>query len=196
LRGWRISFIYSHDLGINRWEWGQKVRNQVVSCLVWLWWVIDLARFEFESGIVLFCFSFTRSENRVWSPNLDTKQRQGEVKPWANRLDRKRSRAGVHRWINDIGGCSILGSGGGERGRREPAHSDEKRAFIVVRPWWGRLGATRPTLTGEMTPPCVDAVVSLSGGPGHAERERAWHRQVGLTQLDLKFWILLPGWNL
>jgi hypothetical protein len=35
------------------------MRNQVVSSLVWLWWVIDLARFEFEFGIVLFCFSFT-----------------------------------------------------------------------------------------------------------------------------------------
>jgi hypothetical protein len=31
----------------------------VVSSLVWLWWVIELARFEFESAIVLFCFSFT-----------------------------------------------------------------------------------------------------------------------------------------
>jgi hypothetical protein len=37
----------------------KNVRNQVVSSLVWLWWVIDLARFEFESGIVSFCFSFT-----------------------------------------------------------------------------------------------------------------------------------------
>jgi hypothetical protein len=36
-----------------------SVRNQVVSSLVWLWWVIDLARFEFEFGTVLFCFSFT-----------------------------------------------------------------------------------------------------------------------------------------
>jgi hypothetical protein len=35
-----------------------EMRNQVVSSLVWLWWVIDLARFEFESGLVLFCFSF------------------------------------------------------------------------------------------------------------------------------------------
>jgi hypothetical protein len=34
------------------------MRNQKVSSLVWLWWVIDLARFEFESGKVLFCFSF------------------------------------------------------------------------------------------------------------------------------------------
>jgi hypothetical protein len=33
--------------------------NQVVSSLVWLWWVIDLASFEFESGIVSLCFSFT-----------------------------------------------------------------------------------------------------------------------------------------
>jgi hypothetical protein len=35
-----------------------RLRNQVVSFLVWLWWVIDLTRFEFESGIVLFYFSF------------------------------------------------------------------------------------------------------------------------------------------
>jgi hypothetical protein len=28
------------------------LRNQVVSSLVWLWWVIDLVRFEFESGTV------------------------------------------------------------------------------------------------------------------------------------------------
>jgi hypothetical protein len=33
-----------------------RLRNQVVSSLVWLWWVIDMARFEFESGTVqLFC---------------------------------------------------------------------------------------------------------------------------------------------
>jgi hypothetical protein len=36
-----------------------SLRNQVVSSLVWLWWVIDLVRFEFESGTVLFYFSFT-----------------------------------------------------------------------------------------------------------------------------------------
>jgi hypothetical protein len=35
------------------------LRNQVISSLVWLWWVIHLARFEFKSGIVLFYFSFT-----------------------------------------------------------------------------------------------------------------------------------------
>jgi hypothetical protein len=35
-----------------------RLRNQVDRYLIWLWWVIDLARFEFESGIVLFCFSF------------------------------------------------------------------------------------------------------------------------------------------
>jgi hypothetical protein len=34
------------------------MRNQVVTFLVWLWWIIDLAIFEFESGIVSFCFSF------------------------------------------------------------------------------------------------------------------------------------------
>jgi hypothetical protein len=27
----------------------KKLRNQVVSTLIWLWWVIDLPRFEFES---------------------------------------------------------------------------------------------------------------------------------------------------
>jgi hypothetical protein len=46
-----------------------RLRNQVVSSLVWLWRVINLARFEFESGIVLFCFVFLlslfHSENRV-----------------------------------------------------------------------------------------------------------------------------------
>jgi hypothetical protein len=34
------------------------VRNLVVCSLVWLWWVIDLVRFEFESGIVSFYFYF------------------------------------------------------------------------------------------------------------------------------------------
>jgi hypothetical protein len=34
------------------------LRNQVISSLVWLWWVIDLVRFEFESGTVSFWFSF------------------------------------------------------------------------------------------------------------------------------------------
>jgi hypothetical protein len=34
------------------------LRNQMASSLIWLWWVIDLARFKFESGIVLFCFCF------------------------------------------------------------------------------------------------------------------------------------------
>jgi hypothetical protein len=27
----------------------ERLRNQVVSTLIWLWWVIDLPRFEFES---------------------------------------------------------------------------------------------------------------------------------------------------
>jgi hypothetical protein len=36
----------------------KNLRNQVVSFLIWLWWVIDLAMFEFEFRIVLFCFSF------------------------------------------------------------------------------------------------------------------------------------------
>jgi hypothetical protein len=35
------------------------LKNQVVSSLIWLWWVINLARFEFEFRIVLFYFSFT-----------------------------------------------------------------------------------------------------------------------------------------
>jgi hypothetical protein len=35
-----------------------RLRNQVVSSLVWLWWVIDLVRFEFESGIVFILFFF------------------------------------------------------------------------------------------------------------------------------------------
>jgi hypothetical protein len=35
---------------------GKWLRNQVVGSLVWLWWVIDLVMFEFESGIILFCF--------------------------------------------------------------------------------------------------------------------------------------------
>jgi hypothetical protein len=44
-------------------QWGDEViedglRNKVVSSLVWLWWVIDLVRFEFEFGTILFCFSF------------------------------------------------------------------------------------------------------------------------------------------
>jgi hypothetical protein len=30
----------------------RPMRNQVVSSLVWLWWVIDLTRFQFESGTV------------------------------------------------------------------------------------------------------------------------------------------------
>jgi hypothetical protein len=44
-----------------------KIRNQVVSSLVWLWWVIDLARFEFKSGIVLFYFfiSVSFGESRL-----------------------------------------------------------------------------------------------------------------------------------
>jgi hypothetical protein len=37
---------------------GSNLRNQVVSSLVWLWWVTDLVRFEFESGIVSFYLSF------------------------------------------------------------------------------------------------------------------------------------------
>jgi hypothetical protein len=36
-----------------------RLRNQVICFLVWLWWVIDLTRFEFETGIFVFCFSFT-----------------------------------------------------------------------------------------------------------------------------------------
>jgi hypothetical protein len=36
----------------------ERLRNHMVSSLVWLWWVVDLVRFEFESGIVSFYFSF------------------------------------------------------------------------------------------------------------------------------------------
>jgi hypothetical protein len=35
-----------------------SVRNQVSSYLVWLWWVIDLVRFEFESRTISFCYTF------------------------------------------------------------------------------------------------------------------------------------------
>jgi hypothetical protein len=45
------------------------MRNQVVNSLVWLWWVINLERLEFKSGIVLFCFVFLlplfHLENRI-----------------------------------------------------------------------------------------------------------------------------------
>jgi hypothetical protein len=34
------------------------MRKQVISSLVWLWGVIDLSRFKFESGTVSFYFSF------------------------------------------------------------------------------------------------------------------------------------------
>jgi hypothetical protein len=30
----------------------RRLRNQVISFFVWLWWVIDLVRFEFKSGMV------------------------------------------------------------------------------------------------------------------------------------------------
>jgi hypothetical protein len=38
----------------------QKIvmRNQVVNSLLWLWWVIDLVMFEFESGTVSFFFFY------------------------------------------------------------------------------------------------------------------------------------------
>jgi hypothetical protein len=35
-------------------QWARKqlmLRNQVVNFLIWLWWVIDMSWFEFESGI-------------------------------------------------------------------------------------------------------------------------------------------------
>jgi hypothetical protein len=38
--------------------WYFIVRSQADRYLFWLWWVIDLARFEFEFGRVLFWFSF------------------------------------------------------------------------------------------------------------------------------------------
>jgi hypothetical protein len=43
---------------VTPWFLQSNVRNQVVSSLVWLWWVIDLVRFEFEPGTVSFYFSF------------------------------------------------------------------------------------------------------------------------------------------
>jgi hypothetical protein len=44
-----------------------RLRNQVVSSLVWLWWVIDFARFEFESrtGSFVLPLSLFCLENRV-----------------------------------------------------------------------------------------------------------------------------------
>jgi hypothetical protein len=43
------------------------LRNQGVISLVWLWWIIDLVRFEFESGTVrlFYLFTFVRLENRI-----------------------------------------------------------------------------------------------------------------------------------
>jgi hypothetical protein len=44
-----------------------RLRNQVISSLVWLWWVIDLTRFKFESGTFWFLpLSLFRVENRVY----------------------------------------------------------------------------------------------------------------------------------
>jgi hypothetical protein len=45
-----------------------RLRNQVVSTLVWLWWVIDWPRFEFESGKLRWFYPTTLSscvENHV-----------------------------------------------------------------------------------------------------------------------------------
>jgi hypothetical protein len=44
---------------------GARLRNQVVSTLVWLWWVIDLLWFEFESGIFWLFYPIICVENRV-----------------------------------------------------------------------------------------------------------------------------------
>jgi hypothetical protein len=46
------------------------LRNQVDRYLVWLWWVIDLARFEFESRIVLFYFFYLCFVQRIAFPYL------------------------------------------------------------------------------------------------------------------------------
>jgi hypothetical protein len=46
----------------------QFLRNQVVSFLIWLWWVIYLPRFEFKSGTtsMVLPLCLFRLENRVW----------------------------------------------------------------------------------------------------------------------------------
>jgi hypothetical protein len=44
----------------------ERLRNQVVNSLVWLWWVIDLPRFEFESGRFRWFYLYLSCvENRV-----------------------------------------------------------------------------------------------------------------------------------
>jgi hypothetical protein len=46
-----------------------KLRNQVASTLVWLWWVMGMSRFEFKSGAFpWFYYYLSYVENRVcWS---------------------------------------------------------------------------------------------------------------------------------
>jgi hypothetical protein len=49
------------------WYHVKLLRNQLVGSLVWLWWVIDLTRFEFESGIFSWFYHiiFVRVENHI-----------------------------------------------------------------------------------------------------------------------------------
>jgi hypothetical protein len=110
-----------------------RLRNQVVSSLVWLWWVIDLARFEFESGTVSFCFSFIfiSLENHICLSR--GVQVAGAAWHAATRIvagvGKLVQRTGDGRTGQVLSRQAIERSGGATCGLHR-AHGDEERGFL------------------------------------------------------------------
>jgi hypothetical protein len=87
-----------------------RLRNQVVSFLIWLWWVIDLAMFEFKFGTVRLFYLYLLIVWRItfaclvvykWQVRYDV-QRWGScrsMRPGAD--DREWSHMSDTRWPGD-----------------------------------------------------------------------------------------------
>jgi hypothetical protein len=105
----------------------------VVSSLVWLWWVIDLARFEFESGTVqlFYHLPLVHLEKLCLFVSWCAGGRCG--KAWAARImagvgDRmQRNGDSCTIWV--LGGRAIEGSGGAVCGLHH-ACGDEEHGFL------------------------------------------------------------------
>jgi hypothetical protein len=178
------------------------MRNQVV----WLWWVINLAMFEFESGIVLFSFilSLFRLKNCVclsrgvqvagaaWRAATKTVTEVGDLMQMI-RDDR----------INQVlGGRAVERSSGAVCGLHR-AHRDDERMFLswaskprsTVCEWFG-LKTTRTVFASLASKPVAMVSNGLVSKPAAAVFSSLTSKLVAIVYPDLaskpQLWFL--GW--
>jgi hypothetical protein len=125
-----------------------RLRNQVLNTLVWLWWVIDVLLFEFESEIFWWFYPIICSCGELCL--LVSLCVGGRYNMTANNEDRGRSRRlGAEDWGwssigRVLGGRTIERSGDVVCGLHH-AQEDEERGFLWFgpqnqHPWFSDLG--------------------------------------------------------